>query len=188
MTKRTLLAASALLALVLAGGCGQPSEYDRVVRRELASGALHDSLFLSYRLGMSRQAFYDSSWALNRGGVVMQGPRNEHIQFKLPDALPFEATMLFYADFHADSVFQVRVEFSYDGWAPWAPRLSSDSLVLDVVHLLETWYGEGFFEVSGTEWVKVDGNRRIVAAKRSDMDVAAVFTDLVRARAMEEDQ
>ena len=188
MTKRTILTASTLLTLIFAAGCGQPSKYDRVVQRELSSGAVYDSLFLNYRLGMSRQAFYDSSWALNRRGVVMQGPRNENVQFKLPDALPFEATMLFYPDFHAGSVFQMRVAFSYDGWAPWAPRLSSDSLLVDVVHLLETWYGEGFFEVSEIGWVKVDGNRRIVASKRSDMDVAVVFTDLIRTRAMEDDE
>ena len=191
---RNLIVAVCLAFLVI--GCDQRSAYDRVVARELATGARVDTLFLSYALGMPKQAFFDSSWALNRRGLVMQGPQNQNVQYKLPDALPYPATMLFYPDFHADRIFQMRVRFGYDDWAPWAKRLSSDSLESDVVALLERWYGKGFFEHDATgtalaprrQFVKVDGNRRILVMKYSDREVLAIITDMLAEKAMVEER
>ncbi len=194
MLCRNLIVAVCLTLLVI--GCDQRSAYDRIVARELATGARFDTLFLSYALGMSKQAFYDSSWALNRRGLVMQGPQNQNVQYKLPEALPYPATMLFYPDFSADRIYQMRVRFGYDDWAPWAKRLSSDSLQLDVLALLERWYGKGFFEHGSTvtafgpqrQFVKVDGNRRILVMKYSDTEVLAMITDLLAEKAMIEER
>lgn len=191
---RNLTVVVCLVLLVL--GCDQRSAYDRIVARELATGVRYDTLFLSYALGMPKQAFFDSSWALNRRGLVMQGPQNQNVQYKLPDALPYPATMLFYPDFHADRIYRMRVRFGYDNWAPWAKRLSSDSLQADVVALLERWYGKGFFEQGATgtalaprrQFVKVDGNRRILVEKYSDREVLAMITDLLAEKAMVEER
>ena len=99
-------------------GCEQTLSYDSLRERELARPDTLRELFLAYELGMSRQAFYDSSWALNRAGIVMQGPQNQNVQYLLPNTLPYPATMLFYPDFQDDKVFQMRVRFSYDHWGP----------------------------------------------------------------------
>ena len=194
MQWRSLIVVVCLAPLVM--GCDRRSAYDRIVAREPATGVRNDTLFLSYALGMTKQAFYDSSWALNRRGLVMQGPQNQNVQYKLPDALPYPATMLFYPDFHADRIYQMRVRFGYDAWAPWAQRLFSDSLQLDVVALLERWYGKGFFEhgAAGTAlaprrpFVKVDGNRHILVVKYSDREVLATITDLLAEKAMIEER
>jgi hypothetical protein len=135
---------------------------------------------------MSRQAFYDSSWALNRRGLVMQGPQNENVLYKISDALPYEAAMLYYPDFRDDRVVQMRANFQYDAWAPWNRRHWSDSLLLDIRQLMETWYGEGFMireipvPLKGFthEFVKIDANRQITIRRASDSDVLVLITDL----------
>lgn len=182
--------------LLLAGGCDDRSEYDKLVEKEMARGVTYNRLFLGYELGMAKEAFYDHSWALNRQGLVMQGPQNQTVQYELDDDLPHPAKMYFYPEFYEDKVFQMRVQFIYDGWAPWNKELWSDSLQLDVVDLFRAWYGEGFIEHGATrdffgehvEYVKVDGNRRIVVAKHTDQEVVAVFTDLVAEKAIEDEQ
>lgn len=186
--------AAIAIACLLASACDNRSQYERLVERELATGLRQDSLFLGYSLGMSRDDFYDHSWSLNRQGLVMQGPQNQSVQYELPDELPFPATMFFYPDFFEDRVYRMRIRFVYDGWAPWARRLSSDSLKMDVVHLFESWYGEGFFphrsltrgmHVEST-YVKVDGNRTIEIATVTDKEVRAIVTDLVAETARED--
>ncbi|MEX0599918.1 MAG: hypothetical protein WD205_04690 [Rhodothermales bacterium] len=182
------------LALLLVGlstsACGGRSDYERMVDRELARGVEYNELFLGYELGMSRQAFYDRGWELNRQGLAIQGPMNQSVQYDLDDMLPHPAKMYYYADFHDDRVFQMRARFVYDGWAPWNRNLSADSLQVDVVSLFTEWYGDGFVERGSgrgdLHYVKVDGNRRIVVAKQSDSEVVAVFTDLAVERTLGE--
>ena len=187
---------TALLACVLlcTAGCSRQSEYERLVERELAKGVTHNELFLGYELGMPRDSFYEHSWDLNRQGLVMQGPRNQSVQYEMDDDLPNSAKMFFYPDFYEDKIFQMRVRYLYDGWAPWNRGLSSDSLQMDVINLFRESYGDGFIEFERTRegfgenvhYVKVDGNRQIVVARQSDSEVTAVFTDLVAARKIED--
>lgn len=179
-----------LLIIPLLVGCEQKSEYQKLVETELAKNVRHDSLFMGYTLGMAREEFYDHSWDLNRKGLVMQGPKNQTVEYELDDnELPYPALMNYYPDFYDGKVFQMRVYFQYKGWAPWNKRLYSDSLQIDVVNLFEDWYGNGFIKVEGEEnkpeYVKVDGNRRIVVAQYSDSEVLAVFTDLLAEKEME---
>ena len=153
------------------------------------------TLFLTYELGMSRQAFYDSSWALNRRGLVIHGPSNRNVQLKLPDAFHHEATMLYYPDFIDDLVAQMRVRFSYDGWAPWNRHLWADTLIYDVRDLMERWYGSGFIIQEkfiptigvSPEFVKIDANRQITIQRDSDREVLVKITDL-RAISSKEDE
>lgn len=185
----------AFLIVLLSSGCDSRSDYESLVEHELATGEQYNELFLGYELGMSKKEFYDHSWALNRKGLVMQGPQNQTVQYELDDELPHAAKMFFYADFHDDKVFQMRVRFLYDGWAPWNRDLSADSLQLAVVDLFSEWYGDGFIVMdnttdnpdSGINYVKVDGNRRIVVGKVSDSDVMSVFTDVVVERQIEQE-
>ena len=176
----------ALLLGLLLIGCQRSNSYEQMRQRELAKGDSLQALFLNYELGMTRQAFYDSSWALNRRGMVKQGPRNQNVQYPLPDALPYPATMLFYPDFAGDRIARMRVLFLYDQWAPWTSRLASDSLALDVKALMETWYGgqylvqdvpKGFNETS-KQFVSIQSNREIRIGVLSDREVFVHVTDL----------
>ena len=170
-----LLAIAAALA-----ACGNPPDKSQLV----LDGK--DSLFLGYWLGMPRDSFYEHSLALNRKGLVMQGPQNQHIQYKLDSTLAYQATMLFYPDFYDGKVARMRLRFSYDAWAPWNKFLHADSLLPDVVGLMTAWYGKGFEEhiVSGpygnptVEYTKVDVRRRIIVGVLDDIEVGVLLTDL----------
>lgn len=175
------------LLLILALGCESDSPYERMRKQELARTDTLRDLFLSYELGMTQEAFFDSSWALNRRGLVMQGPQNQNVQLKLPNALPFPGTMLFYPDFDEGRVIRMRLRFGYDHWAPWNRRLHADSLLLDVKELMAQWYQSGeFFERSivtlrggsATELVTLHANREIALGRYSDQEVYVVITDL----------
>ena len=165
--------------VLIIAACEPASEYEAMLKRELNRPDTIRPLFFSYELGMSRQAFYDSSWALNRLGLVTHGPNNMHVQYKLPDELSYPATMLYYPDFEADQIFRMRIRFSYDGWAPWNRHLWSDSLLSDVHQLMETWYGKGFLvKQANYDFIKVDANRQITIQPDNDREVLVQITDL----------
>jgi len=177
---------------VLVGGCGEQSCDGAPAERETSENAKHSELFLGYELGMAKQAFFDHSWVLNRKGLVMQGPRNQTVQYQLDDEFPHPAKMYFYPDFHEDKIVQMHVRFQYDGWAPWNRHLWSDSLQTHVVDLFREWYGEGFTDAGSSGdgfgaddrrvYVKKGGNRRILVAQHTDSEVVAVFTDMALLR------
>ena len=181
------------VCLFLISACSEQTQYEQLIEAGISSGETYNDLFLGYELGMPKQAFYDLSWELNRQGQAMQGPKNQTVQYELKDELPHPAKMFFYPDFYNEKIFQMRVRFIYDGWAPWNKNLSADSLQLDVVELFREWYGNGFIEHGATQdifgqhvqYVKVDGNRGILVAKEGDREVIAIFTDLVAERETE---
>jgi len=173
-------------ALFTGTACQKTSEYRQMLARESLRTDTMGTLFFNYELGMSRQAFYDSSWALNRRGLVTHGPSNRYVQFKLSDEFHHKATMLYYPDFVDDHMAQMRVRFSYDGWAPWNRHLWADSLIFDVLDLMEAWYGSGFIiqEVSiptigvTPEFIKIDANRQVTIQRDTDREVLTKITDL----------
>ena len=175
-----------IAVVVLVAGCQQTTPYQRMLETELARTDTLRELFLNYSLGMSRQAFYDSSWALNRRGLVMQGPANQNVQYKLGDQLPYPASMLFYPDFADDQIARMRVRFLYDHWAPWNTRLTSDSLLMDVKGLMTAWYGAQFVTRTVTDqlnqpsrqFVSIQANREILIGRHSDQEVFVNITDL----------
>jgi hypothetical protein len=170
----------ALIVLVTIG-CGKKARYDRMVKRELASGERYDSLFFGIYFGMTSKDFYTHCWKLNQKGLIRQGEHNLSVEHNF-EKLKHSAKMNFYPNFHEEKIFEMPVRFQYTGWAPWSKHLWSDSLQMDVLGLLENWYGEGFMEVEhskhGSAFVKVDGNRRITLFKKGFDEVYVIFTDL----------
>lgn len=159
--------------------CDQRSEYERLVQKELDSGARHDSLFLGYYLGMERQDFFDHSWDLNQQKKVTG---DAQVHYKI-EGLPSEATMTFYPDFKNDRIHRIPAEIHFDSWAIWNRELYSDSLIVELIDLYEDDYGPGFIrtlhpELKKESWIKVDGNRRISVYRQDDMKVRVEFLDL----------
>ena len=75
------------------------------------------------------------------------------------------------------------MEFIYPEWFPGNEEFSNDKLMDDVIGLLESWYGEGFFEVANKDktiraMVKIDGNRLIRVFKKDISYVRAEILDL----------
>ena len=178
---------------VIASGiisCTPKQRYDRMVKRELAKGVRVDSLFLGLKLGMSTRAFYSQCWELNRLGEVRQGLNNTTVFYPLKD-LKYPAEMNFYPNFIDDRISEMPVRINYKDWAPWQRHLFSDSLQLDVLRLLERWYGKGFIEVrnrhGNVTYVKVDGNRQISIYKNDDDHIWILYKDLTALEALQEE-
>jgi hypothetical protein len=91
--------------------------------------------------------------------------------------------MDFYPGFINGKIYEMPVRYFYNGWAPWNKSLSADSLQIEVYKYYEKQYGKGFIEVKhpkrGTAFVKIDGNRQISIFKEDDINVWAVFTDML---------
>lgn len=178
---RYLFGVVLFVALTTFFACSQGSKYQRMEAEELASGKRHDSLFLGVYFGMSSKDFYAHCWEMNKKHLIKEGMNNSSVQY-IPKELKYPGKMYFYPKFWEDKIYEMPVSFTYDAWAPWNKELFSDSLQVDVRHMMESWYGEGFIEVDhpkrGPAFVKMDGNRRITIWKEDDQTVRASFTDV----------
>ena len=175
----------AMILMITSCGSGGKKTYPELVKQELGKGVREDSLFLGIYLGMNSKDFYGHCWELNKKGIISDGANNTMVKYKVDSGLNHPATMNFYPDFYENKIYKMRVDFQYDGWAPWNKNLYADSLLPEVVKLYSKWYPKGNEFISlkdstrGTIYIKVDGNRRITIGKYSDMLVKADFTDLL---------
>lgn len=178
MNIRIVIVFSAVLVL---SACMQ-SEYERMVRRELASGIRQDSIFLGVYLGMSSKAFYAQCWELNKRGIIKEGSGNTSVEYKLTE-MDKPARLNFYPKFYEDKIWQMDAFVSYNAWSPWNKAYERDSLEPEVLKLLEKWYGSGFITVThpekGRAFVKVTGNRRVSILPGIETDKVRIeITDL----------
>ncbi|REE01564.1 hypothetical protein [Marinoscillum furvescens] len=185
---RLLSWSSCLMWMLVLASC-HTSAYEQTVRAELNSGIRYDSLFLGFRFGETRKTFFDKGWKLNKQGLVMQGPENKNVQYRISaaDSTQFPIRFLFYPHFDGnDKIKEMRVAFDYEGWSPWSARFGSDSLLVAVKDTLMNWYGGNPFvlvepknEGDKPLWAKVDGNRRVVIYKKNERVVAGKISDLL---------
>jgi hypothetical protein len=143
------------------------SEYEKLEKRELASGKQVNELFLGLKLGMDQKTFFETCWELNKQGKLTNGPSELSVEYMMP------------------------IEFTYEAWAPWNEDLSAEKLREDVVKLFEEWYGPGFIEVTNEDksqivFVKMDGNRRIRIFKKHISTVRAEISDLPTEKKLKE--
>lgn len=182
MMKRMIWMVLAVLAILLVEGCSPGARYENRMKRELASGVRHDSLFMGFYFGMSDNDFYSLCWELNRDGVIRQSHSNTSVEFNPGDKLNHSATIEFYPKFQENKIVEMPVKFSYNGWAPWNKELSSGQLVEDIRAWYEEEYGKGFIPVThpvkGKAFLKIDGNRRITIYQEDGLYAWAIFTDM----------
>ena len=177
-----------IVSMWILTGCGN-SYYD-MEARELAKNIRDDSLFFGLYLGMPSKEFYTQCWQLNKTGLIHQGSMNTTVYHKIKH-FKYPAAMEFYPSFWEDKIFEMPLTFSYDGWAPWNKHLFADSLKLEVLHLMEEWFGKGFLEIKnpdptgGNAFVKISGNKRISIYNFDDHQVKADIVDLPVLKALE---
>jgi len=178
-----------ILGLFVLCGCSGNDQYTELARRELATGVRKDSLFLGFKLGMTKKEFYGRAWELNKEHVVKNGGRNMSVEYHFDD-LKKPAVMNFYPTFYENKIYQMPVVVKYDAWAPWNRNLYADSLQQDLLRLFKKWYGKDFIKVhdkkKGLIYIKVDGNRSIAILQENDMYVDVLFTDLITQKKMKE--
>jgi hypothetical protein len=170
-------------ALGLALSCKPKTEYDLVKERELASGKIEEDLFLDIRFGMGRKEFYGTCWEHNKNGILVNGDHYLQIQYLPTVASGKSVVMNFYPEFEEDKLFFMPMEFGYAQWFPGNEEFTNEKLIVDVVDLLESWYGDGFFEVSDKDkkisaMVKIDGNRLIRVFKKNINTIRVEILDL----------
>ena len=192
-----MLSMLVMISVFLLVHCTPKSEYQLRVERELASGVRADSLFLGYYFGMTKKAFMDHSWELNKEGVISGYSTIGHTFTELE----YPALMEFFPEFHDDRIVRMPVKIEYRGWAPWNDHLAPEVLMTDLVKHYEEKYGEQFDEIRNEEvgaeeevggkeemgmglemgdvtYVSIRGNRQIRIFKESVSKVMLEFTDL----------
>lgn len=181
MKHLSFLAFASILFLFTTLACQSP--YEKLESEQLASGKVANDLFLGLRLGMERREFFETCWALNKKGILNNGPTELSVEYiaEMPSGNP--AKMRFYPKFEDEKIYLMPIEFTYEGWAPWNEDLAVEKLREDVVKLFEQWYGPGFIEVTNEDksqiaFVKMDGNRRIRVFKKHISAVRAEISDL----------
>lgn len=169
------------LTIAILTGCSGGDQYNKLIREQLATGVQKDSLFLGFKLGMTKKQFYTTAWELNKKHVVTNGGRNLSVEYHFDD-LKKPAVMNFYPTFYNDKIYQMPVVVKYESWAPWNRNLFADSLQQDVLKLFKKWYGKDFITIhdkkKGLVYIKVDGNRSISIFQENDMYVDVLFSDL----------
>lgn len=164
------------------------SEYDKLVKSELATGIIHDDLMFGLKIGQSKKEFFEICWDLNKNKVISQGPKNEYVKYELkPNDIPNETEnveMLFYGIFDEEQkMIGLRKRFSYLGWSLWNEDFHSDKLAPKLKdYYLKIYGGNAFIEIDeGIEevqtFVKVDGNRQILIYPADNKDVVVKIED-----------
>lgn len=146
------------------------------------SSVKYDSLFLGISLGMSSKEFYDHCWEYNRRKILIHGPTNQTVEYRITENVNSPVTMRFYPTFYEDKIYEMPVTFTYEAWAPWNRQYQSDSLMKTMLIVFKDWYGDDFkvtkHPLAGEVFYKLDGRRRINLYRRDDQSVRAVFTDM----------
>ncbi|MEM8892785.1 MAG: hypothetical protein AAGD28_32690 [Bacteroidota bacterium] len=166
-------------------------EYRKREAKELASGVRNDSLFLGLYLGMTMDDFYARCWEMNKMGLIMEGANNTTVNYPIQE-FKHPASMEFYPSSENGFVTAMPISFYYDGWAPWNKEMQANKLIVEVIGLMEEWYGPGFTEienptlVGSNAFLKVDGNRRITVYYVDESKVKVDIVDLVALKKSEE--
>jgi hypothetical protein len=165
------------------------SEYDRLVRKEMASGIKKDSLIFDMYIGETRKDFYSKCWELNKQKLVSQGSGNLSVQYlESLDSLEdptLRKELLFYGIFDQKDILQgMDMVYRYTTWAPWNKERFADVLMEDLKNKYETEYpGNQFMKIDlkvseNFAYVKVDGNRQITMYPLNKKDVSVKIEDL----------
>ncbi|NOT73313.1 MAG: hypothetical protein HOP08_00195 [Cyclobacteriaceae bacterium] len=191
MTWKFLKYPTSLILLALALTSCFQSDYTKLVKRELAKGVRYDSILLGIPFGFTRQEFYGRCFDLNAAHLVMEGPNGQSVQYLFVDSLvhsePTKLRLLFMPGYDStDRIAEMRMELSYELWAPWAKGMQTDSLEGKTKQLLMKWYnGNEFITTKVGEkdiLVKLDGNRRILLQKIDKQSMAIEVQDILNHR------
>lgn len=177
----------AILIVVSVIGC--ESKYTSMLNREAKKNIPKDSLIFGMAMGDSKADFFKRCWQLNQEGVVTHGPNNQTVKYQLPMAADQESssaiTLLFYGAFNEqNTMVGMDMSFSFTAWSPWNSHLTAQNLLPLVQDTLVKWFpGNDFIEVKSkktntTAYVKIDGNRQIMAYSKDDKDVVVKIEDL----------
>jgi len=157
-------------AVVLITSC-KKSEAERYMafeKDQLKKGIVQDTLFKGLYFGMSKKEFRDYCFDKNLEKEFWQGGKKNMawVETKL-EGMSYPAAINFYPVFTNDTITEMNAAIYYDGAVFKDGKFESDSLMLDVLNLLENWYGGQTFKIKSPVYYKDDvhvhlkGNCRI---------------------------
>ena len=131
------------IALIIS--CQNVSEYERIVKDEMARGVYTDSVQFGLKIGDSKKTFFTKAWELNADGKVTHGPNNEFIAYEIENMPEGKrVNHLFYGIFNDNDIMTgLDMRFYFLGWAPWNEELQSAK------ELPKNWHATYIITVGG---------------------------------------
>ena len=160
-----------IMIIWLCVSCQQSPEeaYKQLEKQELSKNQRYDSLFFGIHFQMTRKNFREYCFDKHLEGRFKQGGMKSGIwvESKLPTGMKFPAAINFYPEFENDKITKMNAAIYYDNSYQNDRSLAKDSLLLDVLNLLDNWYGGNHVKIKSPffykedVYVKINGNRRI---------------------------
>ncbi|PPK87740.1 hypothetical protein CLV84_0690 [Neolewinella xylanilytica] len=145
---------------------------------ELASGVRYDSLPGDLYFGMSFEEFRIHCMALHLAGKTSEGglKSGSWLLAALPDGLAHPAYINYFPTFEGNVITKLEAAIYYADTVAFseARPFHQDSLLQDVLGLMDEQYGPGFLRIEspvpgrGEVYAKVTGNRRLTVWKDLD--------------------
>ncbi len=189
-TLSALSALGVLLIIFCLSACQESPEerYKKMEQAALSSGIRYDMLFKGIYLSMEEKEFYHYCYQMNLKDEFRQGgvKNGNWVEYKLKDEMKYPAAINFFPIFENNTITELKAAIYYDNAELKDKVFESDSLLLDVLQLMEKWYGQGFIKIESPFaykddiYVKIDGNRRITVLKdQSGQMINLWFVDML---------
>ena len=191
MRCRTIMMAVTVLGTLFFTSC-KKSEAERYLayeKEQLQNDVVQDSLFLGLYFGMPKKEFREYCFEKNIEKKFWQGGQKNTawVESKLK-GMQYPAAINFYPEFTNDTITEMNAAIYYDGASFKDGTFEPDSLLVDVLHLVENWYGGQTFKIKSPVFYKDDvhvhlkGNCRVtISHDMSGQLVNLWFYDLKRA-------
>src|SRR5688572_6574423 len=124
------------------------AQYKALEKSERQSGVRYDSIFKGLYFGMKHQDFRDYCYKKNTidHDFKMGGANTSWPESKLDNELSYPAAINFYPVFANGVITEMNALIYYDNAVFKDGTFEKDSLLLDVVSMMERWYGKPFFK------------------------------------------
>lgn len=170
---------SSLLSVVI--GCDSGAEYRQLVKSQLESGNVNDTIFQGIYFGMNYDQYYNHITELGHQGRVSQG-RRMNVRCEI-EGFNSKIRMEYVPEYINDSIQLMKVSYSYVSWSPWNKRTTDDHLWNEVLQLYTNKYGLNFIELQSNISTKpamvwVLGNQQITLFQKEMAKVNVIFKNL----------
>lgn len=151
-------------------GCqdSEESRYRKYEKSELAKGIRKDSLFLGLYFQMPKEEFRSYCFDMNLKGKFKQGGnRNTSWVESRIEGTTYPAAVNFYPNFKNGKISELKASIYYKNAIFKDGTFELDSLMTDVLGLMDKWYDGKVFEIKSPYFYKddvhvlVDGNKRV---------------------------
>lgn len=173
----SILSVVIFIGITFMASCKKSEEerYLAYEKQQLQKGVVQDSLFMGLYFGMSKKDFREYCFEKNIQKKFWQGGRKNMawVESKL-EGLEYPAAINFYPVFTNDTITEMNASIYYDGAEYKNGTFEKDSLLSDVLHLLDDWYGGRTFKIKSPVFYKNDvhvhlkGNCRITVSQDLD--------------------